>query len=328
MRVENFPWLFNKLAKSNNLIVIGNPPYQVQDAGESINASPIYHKFVDTAIQYINAKKVCMIIPSKWMFGGKGLSEFRTRMMNDSHLSKVVHFPGIRDVFRTVQNNGGVNYFLWDRTYSGPCEFTDPSGTTKRYLNRFKDIIVMDNRALPIIEKIVTKSNKFISDSVYGTLPFGLTTNFHNLPGGTIPCYCVGKTIQHVSPEIFSDKHGILKKYKVCMSKADSFFSTGKYTHDTPFVINPDEICTQTYICVKSFDDLNSANNFIHYMKTKFFRFFLRIKVMTMDVNKEKFAYVPDIEDYSKQYSDSDLFTKFGLSDEECSYITTIMKDC
>ena len=78
-------------------VVIGNPPYQKQDAGDSTGASPIYHLFVDLAKTLAN--NVVLIIPSRWFAGGKGLDTWRTTMLCDDQTRVIVDYPDSTDCF-------------------------------------------------------------------------------------------------------------------------------------------------------------------------------------------------------------------------------------
>jgi hypothetical protein len=44
-------------------------------------------------------------------------------------------------------------------------------------------------------------------------------------------------------------------------------------------------------------------------------------------MSMESFAWVPDMKDYTKEYSDEYLYKKFGLNEEEIVYIESKIKE-
>lgn len=122
--------------------IVGNPPYQKMDGGSKASASPIYQYFVGIS-KALNPKYISMITPSRWFNGGKGLDEYRNVMLHDHSIVSIRDFQNAKDCFSTSSISGGVNYFLWNSTYEGPCKFTNVLGeetdTRIRYLDEFSD---------------------------------------------------------------------------------------------------------------------------------------------------------------------------------------------
>jgi len=324
--------------KFSKLAVLQNPPYQMQ-SGDSPQAKPIYHLFIETIIDRLCPDYLVTICPSRWMVGGMGLGKFRDRMRNDSRIKNIVHFPGTREVFSSVGIGGGVSYFLWDKNHNEKCEFVVDGTKSMRNLNAY-DIIVQDNNAIPILEKIKSSSKKWIISEVSSINPFlkafsssseirGLLHS--NKKKDTVICYGVGKKIMYAKHEAFLDKNNIIGKWKVVVGKVvpegASFTGDVRRHLKSPFIIEPGSICTETYIVLKSFDSKLESENFITYVKTKFFRFIVGMHLSGQNISKDNFAWVPDVEDYSTAWKDQEIYDKYNLSRQERAYIESKIKE-
>lgn len=161
-------------------VIVGNPPYQLGSDGGTRDI-PIYNKFVDQA-KKLNPRFLSMIIPSRWMASGLGLSEFRRTMLEDRRIQKLVDYGRMEEVFPGVDFEGGVCFFLWDRDTDGDCAVTTISGDevigpVARDLREY-DIFVRDSRALKILRKVLSAEEPSITDILSADKEFGWTSNF------------------------------------------------------------------------------------------------------------------------------------------------------
>lgn len=91
-------------------------------------------------------------------------------------------------------------------------------------------------------------------------------------------------------------------------------------------VLGPKEVCTETYIVVKTFDTEAEARNCMAYLALKFPRFLISQVASAQMVNKKSFMFVPDL-DFSRSWTDVDLYNEFSLDDQETAYIENHIKE-
>ncbi len=313
-------------------VIIGNPPYQLSDGGHSRSASPVYHLFVEQA-KKLNPRYLCMIIPSRWFAGGKGLDEFRSEMLNDSRIRKLVDFENSAEVFPGVDVAGGICYFLWDRDNKGLCEVTNyksgESTTSIRKLNEF-DIFVRHSQAVPIIRKVLSNYKNLkarLSNVVYPRKPFGLPTNYEPKNSG-VPCWYIQKIgLKFASPADVLDEKNILDKWKLLIPKApiagqtDFSKPVGFYYDGNIRVAAPGEACTESWLVACAFNTKKEVMAFKSYLFTKVVRFLLLQTVVSQDVTRQNFIFVPDLGSYAGEYTDEMLIKMWGITNDEWMFI-------
>ncbi|HHT97247.1 MAG TPA: hypothetical protein GXZ90_05060 [Clostridiales bacterium] len=327
-------------------VIIGNPPYQVMDEGDNkSSATPIYHKFIDLSID-LRPTNMIMIIPSKWMKGGKGLAEFRVRMMNDTRISHLIDFQDSIEIFPSVKISGGVCYFLWNINHEGEVNYTyhaisgEVDKSTRFLNNTVTDNVVRDSRQLSIIEKVTASKNIFFDSIVSPRKPFGLGTNFFSsdkyshietydkYTKGLVAVHHVSgqgyrRDISYIRPDDLPRSHESVEKYKLFFSKAYNYRSTV-----IPKVIlgHPGYVCTETFLKIGDFDTEKEMKNCLTYIKTKFFRALLYYNRHSLSVTRGTFALIP-LQDFSKIWTDEKLYEKYKLSDDEINYIESNIKE-
>ena len=316
-------------------VIIGNPPYQMEDGGNSASAKPIYHLFVNQA-KKLNPRFLVMIIPARWYAGGKGLEDFRSEMLSDNHISSLVDYPNSSDCFNGVNIAGGVCYFLWTRDKTGPCMVSNMKGDflwgkEERQLNEYP-VFVRDNIALHIIRKILKEKDVTLDKIVSSRNAFNLSSNerghSQHIANDLVLLSSNGRSF--ISRNKVIDRNSLVKKFKTivtyAMSGGNKPSSEGKYQIlSSLMILNPNEVCTETYLIVKSFDLKEKANNCCSYLKTKFARFLLLQALTSIHITKNTFQFVP-LQDFSHPWTDEMLYKKYKLTKEEIDFIESMIK--
>ena len=329
-------WKINNNENMKLDAIVGNPPYQVNVGEKKDNYGMlIFNKFVEISIQ-MKPNYVSMIFPSRWFTGGRGLDDFRNSMLNDDRIKQITDFVDSTDLFPTTDISGGINYILWDKSYHGLCDFTGvhKGRVTKmqRQLNQF-ETFVRRNNALPIIEKILAFGEHSMSECVSGQTPFGFITTFKgrsNTFEDSIALYGSNGSITYVSRKEVGKNKELIDKYKVIFTMAapggGNSDKNGMYLLLCSLqILCPKEICTQTFLVGDSFDSKEEAINCMNYLKCKFTRFLILQSMTSQHLSPERFRFVP-LQDFSKPWTDEELYKKYKLTDEEIQFIESMIK--
>lgn len=323
--------------------IVGNPPYQEMDGGgKGYSAKPVYNYFVGEA-KAIEPHYISMITPSRWFSGGKGLDDFRAEMLQDKHLRKIVDYADNEALFSNVSIVGGVNYFLWDSSYNGDCEVTSIRGENAVTLNRDLseyDIFIRNNNALQLIRRMEASSDRKMDDVVYPRNVFGISSDLRGQDNKDekhqIALFSSQKSnsmaMSYISGDEVQKQHELIGKYKVIMGKVvprggevgvDP--SVGYRVTSTLQVLSPCSVFTDSYLLLAAFDSKAEAIHFAEYMCLKFPRFLLHETYSSMNISKQNFRFVPFL-DCSKEWTDKELFERYGCNEEEISMIESIIR--
>jgi hypothetical protein len=320
--------------------IVGNPPYQVMDGGAGVSAKPVYNLFVEIAKQ-IRPNYISMIMPSRWFAGGKGLDSFREGMLSDSRLSHIYDYINAKDCFPTASIGGGVNYILWDSEHKNDCCITTIQGnnrnTETRPLNQFS-VFIRYNAAIHIVKKCNSEDN--FASIVNTRNPFGLSSNVRGEKSGELRLISSAGT-SWLPKSAVPSSNQLLAKYKILMSKvtAEHAGEPGKNGQfkivSRTEIIGPNDVCTDSYLIIGASENKFIVENEYKYLQTRFARFLLMLSVSSINLSPDKFQFVPlqdftngsDI-DWSKSVSeiDTQLYAKYELSNEEISFIESMIR--
>lgn len=320
-------------------VIVGNPPYQINDGGFGRSASPVYHQFVQEAMK-LEPRYLLMITPSRWFGGGKGLDQYRAKMLKDRRISHIVDYPKLYDGFPGVKIRGGVSYFLWSRDHNGPCTIQTmwdgkPLGhSVTRPLDAY-DVFVRRNEAIPILEKVRAfrvdgQPEPTLEKRVSSRKPFGFPTNFHGAAtdkGLRDPLKLFGS--QRVSWIKRSDvkvNEAWIDRWKVLLTRLQGTSSAIETQFvSNPIIAGPGEVCSETYVVAGVFTRKRDAENYAAYLRTRFVRFLVSLRKVTQDATKDVYAFVPDVP-VDREWTDQMLYKRYGLSPEEVSIIESVVR--
>ena len=173
-----------------------------------------------------------------------------------------------------------------------------------------------------------------MNDIVFSRNPFGFVSSERGgekNTNNTLRLYSSGG-IGYVSADSVLKNKNIISKYKVYIGKVNpdrggvNNAKDGKMNVITKInVISPLELITETYLLLGVFEDKSNAVNCASYYRTKFVRFLISLTLTSMNITKENFQFVP-LQDFSKPWTDEELYKKYGLTEEEIQFIESMIR--
>lgn len=324
--------------------IIGNPPYNKTVSRSTITGmTPLYDAFTLRCLTFA-PRYMTFIIPARFWSGGKQvLDKFREEMLKEKRLDKLYIYDNSLEIWKDIEVPGGLCYMLFDsEKTSSEVEVHNMDGigkgsVSKRDLGlytytdqhgKMQHMVVTDNMAESIVRK-VTQQN------TYGTLTgdiimsFGLRTDFRGTKEedltdktGKIKVVCSYGRIEYA--DISEVTQINIDKWKVftgCLNSDRGGIGSREYRIFTqPYIAEPNEVCSRTYICTGCFDTKEEAENMAALMKTKFMRFLVYATMSGIHLSQKSFCFCPKL-DLAKEWTDFELYKKFNLTVEEIRYI-------
>lgn len=328
-------------------VVIGNPPYQEESSGDNNSNPPIYHKFLQEAYEIGD---ICeMIHPARFLFNaGATPKAWNKQMLNDIHLKILYYEQNSNKVFSNTDIKGGITVTLhnMNKQYEAIGTFT-PFHELRSIQKKVKLVsseslmTIVSNRGLYKYSDLVYEehpysmkktSDRRIAPSAFDRISELFTTekpsdghNYVRIVGRSK----LGRQTKWFRKDYMRYVENI-EKYKVLVPKANGSGAIGEVL-STPLIG-----FTETFISIGNFDSKTEAENTIKYIKSKFARAMLGILKVTQNNDRSTWKCVP-LQDFTQNSDidwtktipeiDQQLYKKYGLSEEEITFIETKVKE-
>lgn len=215
--------------------------------------------------------------------------------------------------------------------------------SAERALDEF-EVFVRYNQALPIIRKVTQISQSNISSIVSARNLFNLDSSIR---GSVNKKYSKdlrlysSRGVGFIDYDSVSSNEASIECYKLFMGKVLSGHlgetdENGQVKVIATLIIGqPYDVCTDSYLVIGSFLNNLEVTNCESYFRTRFLRFLLLQSLVSMNISRNNFRFVP-LQDFTSNSDidwsvsipeiDAQLYHKYGLSDDEISFIEKMIK--
>ena len=334
--------------------VVGNPPYQEENG--NTRKPPIYHLFYDIAFRL--APIVTLITPARFLFGaGQTPQSWNKKMLSDRHFQVIKYFDTSKNVFDNVDIKGGIVITMRNSNID-----TGSIGVFTPYVELTSIMKTLLNTGYDISKSVATIvssrgnyrfTRTFFIDHPYAHKRLGEGTGnmiasnalellpeaFIMLPNKRMQYYrFIGRInndrIYRYILKSYVQNNPYINTYNVILPKSNGTGVLGEQ-FSMPLIAEPNTCATDTFISIGMFNTSFEAHALLLYIKTKFARALLGIKKVTQDNARAVWEYVPlqdftdksDI-DWNKSIPEIDrqLYKKYNLTDEEITFIESMIK--
>ena len=204
------------------------------------------------------------------------------------------------------------------------------------------DVFIRFNEGLSILKKVIsvetgqTKSLLLPESQRFDRLvssrkPFGLETKFKGKAtqrAGDVLVYQNGGT-GYTPRKSITTGTNLIDKWKLFAGYAAP--GTGNkdtYPHriiSTPFIGEPGSISSETYLCIGPLDSKSEAESVMSYLSCRLTRLLVLLRKPSQHVTQKVYGFVPT-QDWTKPWTDADLYAKYRLNANEIAFIEKIVR--
>lgn len=214
--------------------------------------------------------------------------------------------------------------------------------STRALMEPGVDVFIRFNEGVSILKKVARvegsgeislslPESKRFSSLVSSRKPFGLETTYKGKARqdpGDLFVFQNGGT-GYTARSSISAGIELIDQWKVFVGRAAP--GTGNrdtYPHkiiSTPFIGEPGAISSETYLCIGPLTSRREAESVLSYLSCRLTRLLILLRKPSQDVTRKVYAFVPK-QDWTRTWTDADLYTKYALTAEEIAFIEKIVR--
>lgn len=263
-----------------------------------IIGNPPYNNDVYIPFVLLSKKMVkpdgCMsfITPAKWQAKAGDLNDaFRAQIV--PYMSKITYWPYTKDLFDATVG-GGITWYL--------VQFNCDTSKKKLSIRSKNPRVIFKNEDIDITGERLTCVN-----SIFESIANKAITGRKQLTIGNVRDAAWYVEVSHLSDD---------KDRSSCM---------GGYI-TTPFY-KKGCVSTATNVHTIFSGTEEECDSFLSFVNTKFVRFLVMLKLFSPVTNNKCWSLVPAPEAFDHIFTDQELYTKYGLSDDEIKLIESVIKE-
>ncbi|WP_300276423.1 Eco57I restriction-modification methylase domain-containing protein [Peptacetobacter sp.] len=334
--------------------IVGNPPYQEiisKSKGNKSLGKQLFPNYIKLSMD-ITDEYATLITPSKWFTADAQDNSFpklREYAKRNNHFKKIKTMANGASVFEGTEL-GSVNYFLFEKQYTGNTEFIHDKEENSAYRPLFEENmeqIISMNSMVSILNKVRNHAGfNTLMTITKGRNAFGITgkeatsKTSETYFDGSYSVRCSYERIRYIKEEEITKNKELANRYKVFMSKANGAAGILGEREEVailgkPYIGSNRSVCTDSLIPIGDFSTEQEAINLSKYLLTKFLRFMVGILKSSQNIYQIVYKFVP-MQDFTNQSDidwentideiDKQLFDKYGLSNEEREYIESSIR--
>jgi hypothetical protein len=280
-------------------VVIGNPPYT-----QGVSKTTLYNKFTYLGTELLNdTGKLVFVVPMAWYFSSNSTNKKYRTFLQNNNLSYVKELP--KDTFDATV---ATTYFVLDKEYNNDNGILVEPLNGSAFTISNDGVIFTSQILASIVNKTQSKENKYKFTSVYNKVKeVEEVTRLVKVSNN--------KGIEETESNLVSPNS---EKYRLITG----YMRNSYYHIDSIHIAEPGLNIKNGYVQMIC-DSKEKAENIKSVLHSKLSKFLFDSTRTSRSLDSAQLNFIPYLDD--KVYTDSELYSKFNLTQEEIDLIESTL---